>query len=353
MFARAGALVRARQIDSDADAGPLLADPPPDIDPEILKRLRQMYEAGGWVLVESALADVPGDLRWLYESGAVTIGQLAAIHGALGSTSAADLAAAVREEKIRAIPGLDVHLEAAVGAALPALRALTPRLPLGRASAVADAVLERLRDIPGVAWALPVGSLRRGQERSATSKSSPPRHSPPTPSPACSPSRSPRVCCTRPSGGSICSSSGCRWACVCRIRRNAGADLLYLTGSAAHFEGLRARAAESGWRLTADGLHGSDGTLRPSPTEDEIYAALGLPPIPAEIREGTEEIARRAAASCRRSWRAPTFAATCTCTPTGATGAIRLKRWCRAASRSATSTWRSPTTRRARRRPAT
>ena len=81
---RAAALVRARQIDSDADAGPLLDDPPADVDPEILKRLRQMYEAGGWVLVESALADLPGDLRWLYESGAVTIDQLAAIHRALG-----------------------------------------------------------------------------------------------------------------------------------------------------------------------------------------------------------------------------------------------------------------------------
>src|SRR6185295_19146468 len=71
---------------------------------------------------------------------------------------------------------------------------------------------------------------------------------------------------------------------------NAGAALLHLTGSPAHIEALRERAAASGWRLTADGLHRSDGTLQLSPTEDAIYEALGLPCIPPEIREGTEAI---------------------------------------------------------------
>jgi DNA polymerase (family 10) len=291
LFVRAEALVRARQINADTDAGPLIDDPPPDVDAEIIKRLRQMYEAGGWVLVESALADVPGDLRWLYESGAVTIDQLAAIHRAIGVTSVADLVAAVREEKIRAIPGLDADLEAAVGAALPALRALTPRVPLGRATAIADAVLERLRAIPGVKWALPVGSLRRGQDMvgdieivAATSQ----------------PADAIADLLTVPDSPRVLHKSDRRlYLLIERIQvgvrlpdpENAGAALLYLTGSAAHFEALRAHAAASGWRLQVDGLRGSDGALHPSATEDAIYAALGLPTIPPEIREGTEEIA--------------------------------------------------------------
>jgi DNA polymerase (family 10) len=291
LFVRAEILVRARNINADTDAGPLIDDPPPDIDPEIVKRLRQMYEAGGWVLVESALADVPGDLRWLYESGAVTIDQLAAIHRALGSTSAADFAAAVREEKIREVPGLDADLEAAIGAALPALRALTPRVPLGRATVIADAVLERLRAVPGVNWALPVGSLRRGQDMvgdieivAATSR----------------PADAIAALLTVPDSPRVLHQADRRlYLLIERIQvgvrlpdpENAGADLLYLTGSAAHFEALRARAAASGWRLAADGLYGSNGTLQPSPTEDAIYAALGLPSIPPEVREGTDEIA--------------------------------------------------------------
>ena len=72
---------------------------------------------------------------------------------------------------------------------------------------------------------------------------------------------------------------------------NAGADLLYLTGSRAHFDALRAHAAALGWTLKADGLHASDGTFTPAATEADIYAALGLPCIPPEIRNGDEEVA--------------------------------------------------------------
>jgi DNA polymerase (family 10) len=75
---------------------------------------------------------------------------------------------------------------------------------------------------------------------------------------------------------------------------NAGSILLYLTGSAAHFDALRAHAASVGWTLTAEGLHTSEGTLRPAATEDEIYAGLGLPCIPVEIRNGDVEIAAAA-----------------------------------------------------------
>jgi DNA polymerase (family 10) len=72
---------------------------------------------------------------------------------------------------------------------------------------------------------------------------------------------------------------------------NAGSTLLYLTGSPAHFEALRAHAASIGWTLTAEGLVTSDGAVRPAATEDEIYAALGLSCIPVEIRHGDDEIA--------------------------------------------------------------
>src|SRR5204862_6371604 len=119
---RTAELVRARGIESDADLGPLFETTLHDCDPEMLRRLRQMYEAGGWVLVESALADLPADLRWLLESGAVTIEQLADIHRSLAVTSAADLAAARRERALRALPGFDADTEAAVAAALPGLR---------------------------------------------------------------------------------------------------------------------------------------------------------------------------------------------------------------------------------------
>src|SRR3954463_8846712 len=153
LWARAIDLVQANNIESDADAGPLFDNPPAGSDSEVLRRLRQMYEAGGWVLVESAIADLPADLRWLFESGAVTIEQLAELPLALGVISAADIAAAVQERQLRGLPRFSDEVESAVGAALPSLRTRVPRIPLGRAVGIAETVLEPLRAVPGVAWA--------------------------------------------------------------------------------------------------------------------------------------------------------------------------------------------------------
>ena len=140
-FARAAALVRSHGIDSDADLGILLHQPPAGADADVLQRLRYMYESAAWVLLESAIADLPTDLRWLFESGAVTVEQLAAIHQALGVTSAADLVAAVSDHAIRDLPGLNASVEDAIASALPNLRRAVPRIALGRAVTLAGPIL--------------------------------------------------------------------------------------------------------------------------------------------------------------------------------------------------------------------
>jgi DNA polymerase (family X) len=70
-----------------------------------------------------------------------------------------------------------------------------------------------------------------------------------------------------------------------------GATLLLATGSRAHLDGLRAVAAEKGLTLDRDGVK-RRGTVIAGADEDAIYAALGLQPIPPELREGNDEIAR-------------------------------------------------------------
>jgi DNA polymerase (family 10) len=65
--------------------------------------------------------------------------------------------------------------------------------------------------------------------------------------------------------------------------------LLRATGSAAHLEKLEALASRKGFRLDAAGLHRGRKVIGRS--EEDIYAALGLPFIAPELREGTDEIA--------------------------------------------------------------
>ena len=294
LFMRAADFARANHIESDTDAAPLFDNPPPASDAEILKLLRQMYEAGSWVLVESAIADLPSDLRWLYESGAVTIEQLATIHCSIGATSAADLAEAAREHKLRALPGLDAAVEDAVAAAVPALRASIPRVPLGRASAVADVLLERLRAVPGVVWALPAGSLRRGQDTIGDIEIVVSTDRPVEAIDELLLLPEPPHVLHRSERQLYMLKDRLQLGVQLPEPANAGATLLHLTGSAAHFDALREYAAAAGWRLTANGLYDCGGAFRPMATEDALYAALGLPCIPPEIRNGDEEIVRAA-----------------------------------------------------------
>jgi DNA polymerase (family 10) len=68
-----------------------------------------------------------------------------------------------------------------------------------------------------------------------------------------------------------------------------GAALCYLTGSKMHNIRLRELAARQGLKLSEYGLF-RDGKRIAGLEEDDVYAALGLPFIPPELREDTGEI---------------------------------------------------------------
>jgi len=72
-----------------------------------------------------------------------------------------------------------------------------------------------------------------------------------------------------------------------------GAALVWHSGSLGHLERLQARAAERGWQLRPDGLHG--GRPVSVATEETVYAALDLPWIAPELREDAGEIEAAAA----------------------------------------------------------
>jgi DNA polymerase (family 10) len=291
VLSAADTAVRTFGVASDAELGRFFHAPPAGTSPEALQRLRQMYEAGAWVILESAIADLPADLRWLYESGAVTLEQLAILHAHLGVTSVADLAAAVQQQAIRGIEGLGEDIEQNVAKALPDIRRSVPRIPLGRAFGLAEPVLSGLQSLPGVDWVSAAGSLRRGQDSvgdiellAAAEK----------PAPII------ETVAQDPTFDRVLHRSDRRlYVLTNRTQIGvrfpepavAGAALLHLTGSNAHLAILRERARARGWHLTFEGLHAADGSIRTAAAEADIYAALDLPFIPPEIRDGGREVA--------------------------------------------------------------
>jgi DNA polymerase (family X) len=180
-------------------------------------------------------------------------------------------------------------VEAAIAAAVPSLRAAVPRIPLGRAIAIADPVLAALTSA-GAAWAAPVGSLRRGQDMVGDIELVAPLDDPGAALAGVAAlqdvarvlHRSPRrlyVLIDRVQVGVRCPEPA-----------QAGAALLTLTGTREHLAVLKVLAAERGWVLSACGLTKNTGERPIAGTEEDIYAALGLPVIPPEIRNGAEEI---------------------------------------------------------------
>jgi len=290
LFADALALVRERKIPSEADLGALLSAPPDTVNPEVLKQLGFMYDAGGWVLLESALADLPADLRWLFESGAITIEQLATLHSTLGVTALADVLLEIQRETIRKLPGFDALVEGAIVRALPTIRQTIPRIPLGRAYGIAHPFLARLREFPGVVWAEPAGSLRRGQDTVGDIELVAPIEDPASALDVIAESPDITRVLHRGARRLYLLTDRVQVGIRCPQPSTAGGALLHLTGHPKHVEGLRTIAAARGWTLTANGLDRGPAEPRVSESEEAIYAALDLPYVAPEIRNGDDEL---------------------------------------------------------------
>ena len=111
---------------------------------------------------------------------------------------------------------------------------------------------------------------------------------------------------------------------------------------------LREAAVKRGLHVSEYGiLDDATGETLRCATEEEVYARLGLPWIPPELREGRGELEAAAAGRAARARRrSRTCAATCTRTRRSPTATRTSRRWSRARASAATSTSRSPTTRR-------
>src|SRR5262245_66486204 len=66
-----------------------------------------------------------------------------------------------------------------------------------------------------------------------------------------------------------------------------GAALVYFTGSKQHNIRIREMAVRKGLKISEYGVFDDKAKRVAGKTEDEVYAAIGLPWIPPELREDT------------------------------------------------------------------
>lgn len=215
-----------------------------------------------------------------------------------GITTVDALETAAREGRLRSMSGMGAKSEQKILEGIESFRrrAANPRFPLGVALPAAESILERLLKLPGVGKGSVAGSLRRAKptigdiDLLVTADDAAPimEHFVHMDEVA-------RILAQGASKSSVELHNGLQVDLRVLPAERWGTALSYFTGSQAHNIHLRELALKRGLSLNEHAFtpeNGGDEIL--CATEEEVYATLGLPWIPPEIREDWGEIERAA-----------------------------------------------------------
>ena len=255
--------------------------------------LEELIARGTCARREELLAKYPPVALDLLRIGGLGPKTIALIHRHFPLQNLDDLERLAREGKLRALPRLGEKFEQKLLRGLEGARRQQGRFLRNIVERAAEELKADLEALPGVERVEAAGSLRRGREtigdldlvvagpaaaealdRAATL---------------------PTVTETLARGDRKVSVRLGRRGLQADLRAvdsdSFGAAWQYFTGGKEHNVALRSRAVARGWRLNEYGLfRAEDGDRIASASEEEIYAAFGLPWIPPELREGIGEI---------------------------------------------------------------
>jgi DNA polymerase (family 10) len=264
----------------------------PGVGKSIAEKIDELLSTGKLVFLDKLEEEVPAGLAdWLRVPG-LGPKKIALIWKELGITSLRELTAAAREGKLRSVPGMGAKSEALIVKGIESLARRTGRVPLGRAWPLAQQIVAALKKVPGVRTAEPAGSLRRMRptvgdlDILVASAESPPVMEAFTTLPGVM-----RVLGSGETKSSIEFADGVRAQVWVHPPEKFGTALQYATGSKDHNVQLRQLALEKGLSLSEHSLSKTDGSGEIlCATEEKVYAALGLPWIPPELREDRGEV---------------------------------------------------------------
>src|SRR5262245_8300 len=257
-------------------------------------KIRELLETGRVKKLEALRQKHPRSVVALLRIQGVGPKALARLRVELGVESIEDLRRALAEHKLRGLAGFGARSEEKLVGALARLDAQGPleRTPISVALPLATRIVERMREVPGVTHASVCGSLRRFAETIGDVDIVVAASEPAAVMDALvSMNVVERVLVRGGSKTSLVTHRGTQVDLRVVAAHQLGAALLYFTGSKGHNIELRQRALARGLTLNEYALSELDGgRVVANETEEQIYAALGLPWIPPVLREGAGEI---------------------------------------------------------------
>ncbi len=226
---------------------------------------------------------------------------LALMRAELGIENVEMLRAAIDENKLQSLPGLGAASEAKIAKAIErlGLTGKDRRTPIADALPLAERLVDDLLGLTEVVDARFCGSLRRMSETIGDIDITVASEAPEVVmSYVTSHHEVADLVVSGATKTSFLTPGGLQIDVRVVAPDQFGAATLYFTGSKAHNIALRQRAIDRNMLLNEYGLidtsdealHGDERPIIASKTEAEIYDALGLPYIPAPLREATGEI---------------------------------------------------------------
>lgn len=258
------------------------------------EKIRELATTGRVEKLEGLRAKYPPSIVALLRVPGLGPKAIKRLRAELGVESLADLQRVIAEQKIRALKGFGSKSEEKLAQTLERMKAQdsSDRTPISVALPLAQRVVAQLADLSSVSHASYCGSLRRFSETVGDIDilvvSSDPTQVMDTVTGL-------RVVDRVLGRGETKTSVVTRRGTQIDVRvvnaSQLGAAQLYFTGSKGHNIKLRQRALARGMTLNEYALaRVDDGTVVASETEEQIYAALGLPFIPPVLREDAGEL---------------------------------------------------------------
>jgi len=264
----------------------------PGVGKSIAAKVTEYLETGSFAELDALRAQVPAGVRAMTAIAGFGPKKAIAVHAELGIGSVDELLGAAERGELAGLKGFSRTTERNVIDGVRRLRSSDGRVLVNAALEIAEELLGRLKQIPGVRRTAYAGSLRRmaetiGDVDLLVASDRPGR----VMDAFVGYGMVDRVIAKGETKSSIVTTAGLQIDLRVIDRDAWGAAMIYFTGSKAHNIRIREMAVRAKLKLNEYGLfRAKTGMLLAADTEEAVYERLGLAYIEPTMREDRGEI---------------------------------------------------------------
>jgi DNA polymerase (family 10) len=264
----------------------------PGIGAALAKKIEELARTGRLPLLDQIRSELPAGVGEMLRIPDLGPKKIAALLAALSIGSVTELEAACRDGRVREVKGFGEKTEKKILEGIHRLRTASTRIRLSDAREIGDHLVRYLRATGAADRVELAGSARRWKETVGDLD-------------VVAGSRSPQVLSDAlvafPGVESVVAKGDTKT--TVHLAGGLSVDLRvvppeefpsllhHMTGSKEHNVRLRGLARDKGFTLSEWGLERLDGGKKvPLASEEDVYRALGLVPVPPELRENAGEI---------------------------------------------------------------